>query len=24
LKSDNERLIALLKDTSEYADCEDS
>lgn len=24
LKSDNERLLALLKDTSEYADCEDS
>ena len=24
LKSDNERLLALLKDTCEYADCEDS
>ena len=24
LKSDNERLLALLKDTCEYADCEDA
>jgi uncharacterized protein YoxC len=24
LKSDNERLLALLKDTCEYADCEDN
>lgn len=24
LKADNERLLALLKDTCEYADCEDS
>jgi chromosome segregation ATPase len=24
LKADNERLLALLKDTTEYADCEDN
>jgi hypothetical protein len=24
LKSDNDRLLALLKNTSEYADCEDN